>query len=198
MGIPAPDFGLLSGITPEYGINSGVPLSYAYVVAPLTAWTSANIDALWISAISSSNGAPGGYEYFTSFNIPTIVKSANLALKYRADDLALPQLNGVSLPNLNLTSHSYDEIGFSIGGFGNITPASYAYDITNLVHPGNNTLSFIISNLDTGGLNPTGLQFSANITYDTTPTPIPPTFLLMGSGLVGLIGMRKRIQPLVG
>jgi len=35
-------------------------------------------------------------------------------------------------------------------------------------------------------------------TPDPTPTPIPPAFLLMGSGLIGLAGMRKRIQPRVG
>ena len=29
-------------------------------------------------------------------------------------------------------------------------------------------------------------------TPDPTPTPIPPAFLLMGSGLIGLAGMRKR------
>ncbi len=34
----------------------------------------------------------------------------------------------------------------------------------------------------------------ASITSYVTVTPIPPAFLLMGSGLVGLAGMRKRIK----
>lgn len=33
-----------------------------------------------------------------------------------------------------------------------------------------------------------------NFTYDTNPVPIPPTAYLFGSGLLALIGIRKKIQ----
>jgi hypothetical protein len=42
-----------------------------------------------------------------------------------------------------------------------------------------------------------GVNAKLDVTYDYTPTPIPPAFLLMGSGIVGLFGMRKRLQQQV-
>jgi len=39
---------------------------------------------------------------------------------------------------------------------------------------------------------PTTGQVALNIT--TTPTPIPPSFLLMGSGLLGMVGIRRKFN----
>ena len=43
-----------------------------------------------------------------------------------------------------------------------------------------------------GYLGPQSFQIdNLNIQSDVTPTPIPPAFLLMGSGLIGLVGFRR-------
>lgn len=50
----------------------------------------------------------------------------------------------------------------------------------------------------TGGngsfLNSQTFATTANITYDYTPVPVPAAFWLLGSGLVGLVGLRRKMR----
>ena len=44
---------------------------------------------------------------------------------------------------------------------------------------------------------PDGTVFGAGtilLTFSPTAVPIPPTVLLLGAGLVGLVGMRRRVK----
>jgi hypothetical protein len=46
-----------------------------------------------------------------------------------------------------------------------------------------------------GGSIPNAINYiDPMVSYTSTPTPIPPAFLLFGSGLLGLAGFRKKIK----
>jgi len=169
---------------PENSGSSGFALQNAYIDSALDGnWVTAGINALWVSP-GGLYAPEGGYEYFTSFNLPSNFTSVHLDVLYRADDLGMVQINRNNLLN---TWPSYS----GPGGFINSVPYSYSGDITNLFNAGENIFGISVINCYTGSANPTGVQFMAAINYEITPVPIPPAFLLMGSGLVGLIGIKR-------
>ena len=46
---------------------------------------------------------------------------------------------------------------------------------------------------DSGQIIANGSVNGVNHAFLLTPTPIPPAFFLMGSGLIGLVGFRRKI-----
>ncbi|HME42972.1 MAG TPA: hypothetical protein VKF36_07810 [Syntrophorhabdales bacterium] len=71
-----------------------------------------------------------------------------------------------------------------VNGSGYIYGATVTFNWTDI-----DTVSFT-------AINPAGTLEIDNININTTPTvvPVPPSLLLLGSGLVGLVGIRRRFK----
>lgn len=164
------------------GFSSDVPLHNAYVTDTLSSWTDVGINAQWVSTDVSGWGPRGGYKYYTTFTLPSTVASATILVSFRADDVVYPLLNGIDFTG-------FSQVGGGPGSSGIFTPASYQVDISNLVHPGENELSFMVANVAGAnvGNNPTGLQFQANISY-TTETRGVITAFTSGASAFGASG----------
>jgi hypothetical protein len=141
--------------------------------------------ALWISKASDPNGsaAVGDYYFQTTFDLTGyVVGTAWITGSVRSDNALLDvRLNGNSL---GISS------GGSITSFADASPVSLG-TITTFFVPGLNTLTFVVNNADCGGCtNPVGLLSNAQANAD--PVPIPAAIWLLGSSLLGLIGLARR------
>jgi len=143
-----------------------IPISGGNYVAPGYEQWSLNgnlVDIGW--------GEPGGWQYYEDFNLPANVSSATLDLLWHGDDGAYPNINGTY-------------IGYGYGTGLNSPPAEDIFNITQYILPGNNRLSLFVENANTGGPNPTGVDFKGILTY--TVTPEPSSFILLITGILPL------------
>jgi hypothetical protein len=174
----------VQGSATPFMASSGFPLQDAFVVSPFYLWTTAGIAAPWVSPALNTVCLRGGYEYFETFVLPANVASATLGLTWRSDDISAPLLNGNDLAG----GQTWGSAENQPGHFAYPTPATFTSDVTALVNPGVNRLSFLVGNADTGGDNPTGLQFTANLTYTVVPEPSIATLL----SLTALVAVWRR------
>ena len=146
----------------------------AYATNPNPAWVANQPMADWISpgTDGSQNFPVGTYDYTTTFNLAGFdASTAQLSGSWTADNNATIFLNGVS---------TGDSVGFA--DFGSLQP----FSITSGFMAGTNTLDFRVTN---GGTSPTGLI--AEVSGTVSPVPEPSSWLLMGTGLLGLCGVLR-------
>ena len=134
----------------------------------------------WISYQqgTGSGGAPGVYNYTTTFDLSGLdASTAQLTGNWAADNQGLDiYLNGVST-------------GFTTPSFDTLSP----FTITSGFNSGMNTLGFVVNNFnDANGNSPTGLRVNVSGTANTAPVPEPGTMSLMAFGLASLAGLKRR------
>ena len=116
-------------------------------------------------------GVSGYYE--RTFILPSLFTTATLELDAVGDDEGYAYLNRQFL-----------------GYFGWKNDGAYSLGTSdlNFFSTGENKLTFVVSN---SGGGPTGLSYKATVSYE--PVPQPTTVLLLGSGLFGLAGLRRKL-----
>ncbi len=126
----------------------------------------------WNQQITAIGG--GSYNYMGYWLYDTATKVVDNALTAGADNVYLPAA------------------GVAIGG-----TSLYNYNFATLWGSNQNILTILDVNLESDGYwsNANNGAFTTNVAYwlaDSNPVPIPPAFLLLGSGLVGLLGLRRK------
>jgi hypothetical protein len=126
---------------------------------------------------------------------------------YNKNELSIPSqykyayLNGINI----ISSTSYYAFGVMDFGCNGSGDTSCTYFDSYLTRNGSSGSYYVhlsapyypyMTGID--GILTASLSFSDTpVDINSLVTPIPPAFLLMGSGIVGLFGIRKRLQQLV-
>ena len=145
-------------------------------------------------AADQSNATQGGvqgqlYTYAFDFNWAGSTTSTTFDFRWLSDDyLSDILLNGTSLGVNNLSQSSPWTTSYSQNG------------VNGTVLSGVNKIKFLIWN--TGGnqppyyltSGPTGMAADFTVHGDATTVPEPASMLLLGLGLIGLAGVRRKIQ----
>jgi hypothetical protein len=141
------------------------------------AWTPSRGQSAWIGPENGTGAAaPGRYWYTLSFDLSGLDPStAFISGAWATDNNSEIYLNN-------------DQTGFEKDIFG-FRELEY-FELTDGFLHGKNTLQFWVNN---EGRGPTGLLVS-DLTGIAAEIPIPAAVWLLGSGLVAVIGLRRRIH----
>jgi hypothetical protein len=151
------------------------PPAVSVIRPPFPVWVTPPAGSAWIGSISSP--PPGTYTYTLTFDL-TGLDYLNFVLsgKWASDNTSKIFLNGSDTFN-----ETPDGSAFSV---------LHDFTLQTGFQPGVNTLAFIVANIgDAGSGNPTGL-----LVADLRAVPIPGAVWLLGSGLICLIGLRRRLR----
>ena len=168
-------------------VNSGSTSTFN--ISPGTVWHSAIGNSSWVSFNAASGPtsnyvAPNGnYIYSTTFNLSTAANDLG-TLSVLADDTVSIFLNGT----LILASAGPMGSGNSYAKCSDVGPnciTPLTFNFTGFI-AGLNTLTFDVKQVN---LANEGLDFSGSI-IDPVPEPLP--LALLGTGLLGLVGVSRR------
>lgn len=184
------------GIDDHFTVNGGD----AYLVTSFAAgWPTlpdpSKTTGLYISwAADQSNATQGGvlgqlYTYSFNFNWAGSTTSTTFDFRWLSDDyLSDILLNGNSLGVNNLSQPAPWTTSYSQNG------------VNGTVQNGSNTIEFLIWNTAgyppgyEGISGPTGMAADFTVHGDATTVPEPTTMLLLGLGLIGLAGVRRKFK----
>ncbi len=152
----------------------------AYTLPAYAGWVSPPAGTQWINPGGGSTPA-GNYDYQTTFDL-TGLDPGSLVLSgsWAADNAGSILLNGAAAIGIGTTIP--DPYGFKNLTAFSITGSDNAANL----HPGLNTLDFVVQN--DGSV--TGLL--VQISGTASPTPEPSSLVLLGSGLLGIAGIVRR------
>jgi hypothetical protein len=146
---------------------------------PIGPYIGDNTSSRWIvpNNVGYLNVPIGTYTYRTTFDLTGFdINTASITGQWSTDNDGLDILiNGTSLGYTN----SSEFLTFS------------PFSISSGFVEGNNTLDFIVNNAEGTGENPTALR--VELTGEASPVPVPAAVWLFGSGLLGLLGIRKKV-----
>ncbi len=169
-------------------VNSGSTSTFD--ISPGTVWHSAIGTSSWVSfnaatGPTSSLVVPNGdYIYSTTFNLGSTASADTGTLSVLADDTVSIFLNGaLILQSAGPMGPNNSYAKCSDVGPNCITPLTFNF--TGFT-AGLNTLTFDVKQVN---LVDEGLDFSGSI---SSPMPEPLPLVLLGTGLLGLVGLSRR------
>jgi len=167
----------------NYSLNSGD--------ASLITWTAPTAGTISISGDAWYAATSSGYSSADNVYLQLIPKS--LAGSLSLDNVT--QTGTTSLANGTVQA-GYSSVT-NKSSFGSISiPLIDVSSLTNLTVQAGDVIALLVVNMSTSGGNIDGVDLTIDETPTggSTPVPEPCTMLLMGSGLAGLAGFRKKFR----
>lgn len=167
---------------------------YATVAATVDpSWATALPGSIWITTSNDKDPALGTTVTFTvDLDITGPFNLATLDLGVFADDSTTVMLDGTTLFTEDTTLGTHCAAGI-VGCTDGTEGILNNVNVTGDVHDGMNTLTFEV--FQEVNDTPFGTDFAGSLTTSDvtpTPTPEPGSRALLGSGLLGLAGLRRR------
>lgn len=172
-------------ISPDWVVSDSFSLSNASVVngATFALWIPPGDSLTSVNWSISPNSGQGNFPSGTATSFTTTLVPAPFVLSVWGDDIYLETF---SIPNVNLAPGTYWlELGDASTALGN----TVYWDSS--VGPSSATQSVYLNGV-VYYESPLSESQTFQIDGTTTATPEPGSFMLLGSGLVGLAGMARR------